>query len=476
MLKVKYIQYKTLLLALVAILPLQLTLRGLFHIPLLIYFIWFFAFLFLILQKKNSIKLSLFEKGAYLILLLFFIEMLISVVFNYNAILDKNIPFQYYVAKYSAFWDSPVMSSLFAGIIRPFIYFTFCLFLVKLLDNIKNLKTIVNVFIFIALFSSLYSIYQIVAFKYGLPFSSVFSGHQGNIISVLGIRRCEGIFYEPGPQATFLSVVFSLLIFQINKFHSKKERIYLSFVLALVLVTLFVTFSPIGILTPFMAGAVYIVLNFKSIIKKNLSKIIPWGIIFTTTLLALNNVHIGNQTVFESITNKIISSIQVSDNVLTGDDRTVRLEITKHIFMDHKLLGVGPGNDGFYYSLYAPYAIGHLPDKGVALNNNLKILSDSGILGFLCYIALLLYPFVYYIKGAENKTAYSNDYLESLIKSLFTAEFLLVALTFTSQVEFFQPLFWIVYSMLIASLNIKRKRILNTKKKGLCHESNKYLI
>ena len=127
-------------------------------------------------------------------------------------------------------------------------------------------------------------------------------------------------------------------------------------------------------------------------------------------------------------------------------------------------MGVGPGNDGFYYAKYAPYAIGGLIDKGIVLNNNLKILTDSGILGFVCYLFLLLYPaYYYFIKHHMYCKSCKNNFIEALINSLFTSEILLVSLTFTSQVEFFQPLFWLIYSMLIASINLKKHLLLQNK-------------
>ena len=217
----KLSQINTFFIIFTALLPLQLTLRLFLHLPSFLMLIYIFLIcsifflLFIYFIHPINIKISCLQKNTIIIFAIFFFEMVISVLFNYNNILEQNIPFIYYTNKYSKFWDSPVMSSLFAGIIRPLVYFSFVFIMYFFLKKEIHLRKLCKYLIIIGFFSSLYSIYQVIAFRFGLPFSSVFSGHNGEIIEAFGVRRCEGLLYEPGPQATYLSVIFSIILFQL---------------------------------------------------------------------------------------------------------------------------------------------------------------------------------------------------------------------------------------------------------------------
>ena len=459
----KILHPRNFLIFFMALLPLQLTLRLVCHLPnflMLIYIFLIFAIIYYFFLPLK--KISKFQLIISIILIIFFFITIISVLFNYNNVIDKVIPFQYYVQKYSSFWDSAVITSLFAGIIRPFIYFLFCFCSFFILQKEKHLYILSKYLIIIGFISSVYSIYQFIAFYTGLPFASLFSGHDGEIITQFGIRRCEGILYEPGPQATYLSVIFSLLLFQINNKSNKgyffKSKFFEILTLILVSITLFLTLSPIGILTPFIAGSIYIFINWKRFTIKFKRSILLIFVFLTLITMNLGNIGENKISLFNYLIIRI-SNLKGNQNIYYGDNRSLRNEFAIKIIKKHFLFGVGAGNDAFYYAKYAPYAIGRLPDKGVVINNNLKILSDSGIFAFLCYIALLLYPLIYFYKNKLYINIY-NLPLYNLTISLFTSELLFVVLTFNSQVEFFQPLFWIIYSMLIVSIHILKTNLI----------------
>ena len=452
------LNFRNLLIFFMALLPLQLTLRLVLKLPNFLMLIYIFFALALIYFFLTPYKIvSKLQLIIFVILSIFFIEMSISVLYNYPNVLDRIIPVQYYASEYSSFWDSSLMSSLFAGIIRPIIYFLFCFFSFFILNKEKYLKKLCRLLIIIGLISSIYSIYQFVAYYLGLPFDSVFSGHNGEIITFMGIRRCEGILYEPGPQATYLSVIFCLLLTScFNNFNNGlffKRKILEIAILILVTITLFLTLSPIGMLTPFIIIPMYIGVNWKNCSKKFKKIIFLFITISILFLLCSGVVKLGNKVSSLHYLVNRITALQPNNNIYWGDHRSVRNEFGLNVIKHHFILGVGAGNDGFYYARYAPYAVGSLPDKGIVINNNIKIFSDSGILGFICYIILLLTPFLYFYKKKLyiNK---DNYFLYNLSIALFFSEILFVVLTFNSQVEFFQPLFWIVYSMLITTISL----------------------
>ncbi len=455
---------KKILLLILALLPLQVTLRMIFNLPvflLLIYPFIILATIYLIInRKKIRINKYLF-KYILIILIIFYCEMVISVLFGLQNVIDTHIPFQYYVKKYSFFWDGNVMSSIFAGIIRPFVYFYFFIIINFIIKSENDIKKLVKYLLLIALISSIYSIYQLIAFKLGLPYSSICSGHDGDLITFSGIRRCEGLFYEPGPHATFLSVIFAILFCQKKSAFFAKTQIWWLLII-LITFSMFITWSPIGILTPFLSLIFLIFLKWNSISKK-LKKTILF--LFLGIVLILPNIfslieNSSNMFIKTTIEKIAILNYKYDTNI-QGGARSNRNYIGTCIFLNNnKLLGIGPGNDGFYYPRYGSFATGWLPDKGIVLNNNLKILVDSGILGFLIYCILLIFPALYNIKIKLYKKK-TTKFLDNFINSMFLSEFLLVFLTFTSQVEFFQPLFWMVYSLLCISIILKIKYLKN---------------
>lgn len=453
--------YKKFLLVFAALLPLQLTLRLVLHLPSYLMLIYIFIFaitIYFFLLPKQQKKISKIQFIVSIILLLFFTEIVISVMYNYPDIIGKSVPFEYYVRKYSKFWDSALISSIFAGVIRPAIYFLFCFFLFFILKKEVDLKFLCKILVIIGFISSLYSIYQFIAFYFNLPFSALFSGHDGNDIVALGIRRVEGILYEPGPQATFLSVIFCLLLFQqdftkrSNKFF---KNIFLEkFSLFTITITLFLTLSPIGILTPFITMPFYLLF----LGKQRLLKVKKFIFTLFFIIILLLGVQIKNDSFsYVKYTIDRITNLQSNKAIIWGDHRSVRNEIALKLIKEKPLLGVGAGNDGFYYAKLAPYAVGYLPDKGIVINNNLKIWSDSGLLGFILYLLLLILPYYYWWKLKLYKQR-NNVFLYNLSYSLLVSVFLFVILTFNSQVEFFQPLFWLVYALLFSSITLLVKQ------------------
>ena len=479
-LKISYKNIKQFVILIVALLPLQLTIRLIFNLPsflMLINIAIFLLVIFYCSQPAENKKLSSFKINIIYIYISLFLITLISVLINYSEIIEyQSSQFAYYVMQYSKFWDSSAMSSIYSGIIRPAIYFIFFYTLIFILQKEQDLQNLYKILLSIAIISCFYSIYQLFAYKYNLPFGSLCSGHSGMPITYLGLRRTEGIFYEGGPHATFLSFIFPLFIYQNFRNPLKRKRlynIYLYLILILLLLISFTTLSPIGILTPFIVFAILILQNWKRV-KTHNKYIIAFSIMFV--LLFSCNIQFGGTKGYNKYTikNYIISRIDgdFNNSALAGDLRTTRNKITIDLIKKHPFIGIGAGNDGFYYAKYAPYAYGNMPTKNVIINNNLKIFADYVIIGFLLYLLLLIYPFYFFVKSKlyNYKTTF---FLDKLINSLFVAELLFVILTFQAQTEFLQPLFWIMYTMLISAIDIKRKRIKLLNAKGdFQHDNN----
>lgn len=446
------------LLLFLMILPLQDTIRTVLYLPsflLLIYVFMFFALIYVLLRPKSFISLAGVEKFLVLIFFLYMVEMLISGIVNYPNVMEKNVNLQYYVTRYKPFWDEPLMSFIFAGIIRPFVYFSFSIFLIKFLNTETKIRYLVKSLILLGFFSSLYAIYQYFAYKFGLPFSSICSGHEGELITANGVRRCEGFFYEPGPHAAYLSIIFCYCICQFfNKIPLYKKKV-LIIITSVIFTAMYLTLSPIGILTPVLIGFILLVNKIRKLSLKN--RII--FLIFSTFLIGLfyiaaMNIKFGDNTI--SLSQHIILRLENTfwnKTVTIGDNRVVRSYFGLKLFNDHKIIGVGPGFDGYFFSEYVPFATGLMGDKAVVLNQNLKILVDSGIIGTVFYLIILLFP--YYLYRKKRKYLINNSNLYSINIAGLYSILVNVLLAFNGAPYFFQPLFWTVYSITIAATQTK---------------------
>lgn len=461
------------LLLLVALLPMQLTVRSVLSLPksfMLINVVVIILIAYFIIFHRDKIALSKIQIKSFVMLLILLIISIVSVVINLPLVIDKNIPFKYYVVSYSDFWDSTIMTSIYSGIIRPIIYIAFYFTLSFLLKKMSNIVYLYRYLKIITIISCIYSVYQLFAFYYGLPFGYLFARQGMEAITFLGLRRTEGVFYEAGPHATFLSVTFPMILLQISNNFNKNRKLYKKIIdiltILLIVITLITTLSPIGILTPFIVLPIFVIIKWNIINKKSFYTTIGVIIVFLTSFYYINFYNNTDKfSLYEFTKNRLNSEFEVESRATCGDLRTVRNYITIKIIKNSPIKGIGPGNDAFYYAELAPFATGILPTKNVIINNNLKILADLGITGFILYLIFLLYPIWYYFKLKYNKIL-TNPFLDNYIISMIIAEILLIVLTFQSQTEFLQPLFWIVYTSLLAAIRLK-KTYLNKLRKEI---------
>lgn len=92
MIKLSQSSFEKFLICFLAILPLQLTIRLVLHIPLLVYFFLIVSLVYVLIFWNKVSKYSKILKVYFFILLLFYVEMLISVCINIMSVIDLNIP------------------------------------------------------------------------------------------------------------------------------------------------------------------------------------------------------------------------------------------------------------------------------------------------------------------------------------------------------------------------------------------------
>lgn len=449
------------------LLPIQACLIFLFKLPVwaqFLYPILIISFIFCLFIPYKYIMKSI-DKTFVILFSGYLLALLISLVLNYEQISEYGIKFIYYITKYSMFWDRPDMRMFNWGILRPFLFMMFACSLFIFMSFKNSIRKFLKTIIIVGLISSLYSCYQIVAAQFGLPFASIFSGHNGEVIYLFGnIRRVEGIFFEAGPQAIFLAPVFLILFLQLFENKEKslfKKRTTILFLIP-IFITMFFTFSPIAYLTFLLGIPICIGLNYKTIsqvvsIKKIIKAVsITAAIICISALIYMWTTE--NYNTDFSIQEYMIRKIAVSTTEINDfhpDNRAIRNMIGVQIFKEFPIFGCGPAGAIIHYG-----RIGHFTwnakmlDQTAILNTHLKILCETGIFGFVFYFLIITYPIYLYIK--KFKTPKYNKYI---IDSLFTAYLFHIVFAASVNPQFLMSYTWLLYVPLVILLKRKECKI-----------------
>lgn len=454
-------------------LPIQAVLVFLFHFPNSIQYFYFFLIIGVPLCLCFPLKYirKSIDKNFVILFLFFLLSLFISLIVNYEQVMSRGMDFTYYTLEYSKFWDRPDIRMFNWGVLRPFLFFIFACILFLFMNLKYGVKIALKAIIYLAIISSVYSIYQIIAGFFHLPFGAVFSGHNGKEIYLFGnLRRVEGLFYEPGPHATFLAPVFCIMFFQL--FEKNKERLLLSknntyLVFILVTTASICTFSPIAFLAiPICIGLSYI-LKIRSINFKMTPKKLKYILVFSITLLVLLfcigtmiKSNAKNFSISKYMIEKILVSTTSFDSpivYLNPDSRSVRAYVGMSLFKDNPLFGAGPSSSIAYFFKYATFTTSgiFLRDQHAVINTHIKMLCEFGIIGFFIYLLLLLYPIYLYVKRTKLLGKDKN-----LIDSLLVAYIIYILVSFQATIQIWMPYFWMIYVLLVVILN-KHSKVSN---------------
>jgi putative inorganic carbon (hco3(-)) transporter len=198
--------------------------------------------------------------------------------------------------------------------------------------------------------------------------------HYMNGILIEGSRGSwVGVFKNPNEDAYCLAILvpFAVVLFQNARWH---WRIVLLGVIATYLVAIFVTFSR-GSLIGLIAGLGLIGWKQKSFVLRIAM------IVFLVAGIAVAGAFWARSKSFDSV-QKDTTFRQRIATVMAGG----------LMFMDHPLLGVGPGCSMFAYGLYVPkeYLDCGCETQLVIHNSFLQVLAETGFMGFLLFMGLLI--------------------------------------------------------------------------------------
>lgn len=460
------------LMALIFLMPIQVFTKNVLHIPTYIQIYYAFIFLGVLYLILNYIKYQKLHMNKFIFILygMFFVISIISSVYNYNNVVDiKPDIYNFQVVTYTPFWDRPMIRTWYFSIFRTGLLYLFIIIVYNFLSSHENIRKVLKLFIILAFITSIYSIYQIFATKYGLPYGAIFSNRsEASVAQLFGIRRLDGLFFEPSPQAGFLSTIWCIVLSQL--FEKNKQNLLFSkpnLTVLLVLSTgvMFLTFSPIGVLTPIIATPLFLIYYFKNnvmrFIRKNITFIIlPSLIILVFSIIIVTNYEFNyfrEDNVLGYIKNKIqISTVDLKEPFIymNQDSRSVRNYAGLQMFLDHPVLGIGPGNSGFFYFSYIPFVnFSKMSNLSPLINVYICLLGENGLLGFVIFMILLLYP-IYLIN--QYRISFNNN---PLLLGLLCGYVIIVLITFLSYSYDKDPTFWIIYIIMIKSIFLRKQYI-----------------
>ena len=293
------------------LLPSEATLSSTFNIPgfFKLYYIFTFigAFLVYLYPKKFLKKISI-DKTFMILFLIFIIWIFIGDIVN---LLQFNMLIHHYKRTAGSAFFNDQNGFIMIGFVRTIIVLLYITILFLFTKTEKCRKGIIKGFFILGIITSVYSIYQFVGYFCHFPFTSVFllGGADGRPDGALnfGLRRVEGLFYEPGPQATFLAPItiflFFLILSKSSKFKILKNKMLSIPLFLLFLVISFLTLSPITFGSILLAFLFYFIFNYKEFLKGKVLKYFIMGIVslavFFTVFLTIFINKLGNFDISE---------------------------------------------------------------------------------------------------------------------------------------------------------------------------------
>lgn len=300
----------------------------------------------------------------------------------------------------------------------------------------KEIKKLINVLIFSTFILVLYTFYQYSTYFFHflpkidiLRNAEIYSIYKGSgIEGWSGTYRAYGVAPEPTFWASYLLIPLAFLIpylFSFGKFWIKKIIFFLFFI------SLILTFGRSGWIT----FALILLISPLIIKTPSILKISYFLIILISITIIFGGV-IGN-----------FFKIPIFSD-LSFQHRLYAEKAALEIFSTNPILGVGFGN----FENFAEYYLTQRPDFSLLVTHNfyLRMLAETGILGFLIFLLFLGFLLQVLLKSQIMIRQIKNSEIEKFIQGLFLAFFsILVVWLFSEGYNF--SYIWFIFALMLSS-------------------------
>ncbi|MFB5267911.1 O-antigen ligase family protein [Paenibacillus enshidis] len=337
-----------------------------------------------VLYKFKRTDLNL--KAPYFWLFITFVLTMLSSVFN-----------AYYPSE--AVYQSLrfIMGSLFVYMLISY-----------LLKNKMEIRFLINTIITIISIHSVYSIVEYV-FEYNFIFYDILQQKLSNLEQFRRVYRAYGTTGLPNVLSCLIVTVVPLIIY---KFKESKKWTYFA-VLAVNLAALYCTMSRAGVAVLVVTGLLYF------LIKKNRTKTLYLGVILISIGVLMGWNYIGAQNVeLEKLELRWdINNIKESGSYW---HRMYKLESAKLILQDRPFFGIGFGNYP-YVSDHSEYLAISDPNALNTFDNMyLKIVSETGVVGFSVFVLLIGVMLTSIIRGIRFASGEGRILLGCIVFSIIS--------------------------------------------------------
>ena len=279
---------------------------------------------------------------------------------------------------------------------------------VFVLDNKEKIKKVTKVLLISALLFSAFGIFQFFGDIIGLP-NSITGLSDRYVKAVLGFPRIQSTFIEPLYFANYLIIPMMLTIFLALRKGNSKKNFYTFILLSIFfLIVTILTLSKGALASLAIVVLGIVIFQVRSIFsKENITYLlVTLLVIFSLGWMTISTLQ--SQPDFDKFYNKAYE-------IVMGGSVTERQEaysVASEAYYSNPVIGIGVGNFGPYFSGYPVSA----PDFGWPIANNeyLEIVSETGMVGLIFFLAFLL-SILYYSYSAFK---HSND---SFLKAVLLA-------------------------------------------------------
>jgi putative inorganic carbon (HCO3(-)) transporter len=323
----------------------------------------------------------------------------------------------------------------------------------NLVKQKEHLDKIVKIIIFSCFIVSLFGLYQFLGDVAGLP-SNLTGLREHYTSKVFGFPRIQSTCLEPLYFANYLLIPISLCLALLSrkkeKFRFAIKPLYLVLILGIASINLILTLSRGGYLGFVTVVLLSLIIFFKSFFtwKKVLIFILIASVAFISVYYFLKLA--GKEKAIETFLTQATNITQGPSVV----ERTSTYEAAWKLFQEHPWLGIGVGNFGPVYSKQSQI----IPEKiGWPIVNNefLEILAETGIFGFLSFLALLV-VLIFYSIQAIRKT--QDNYLKTVLIALLVA-FCGILVQYQTFSTLYIVHIWFLVGLMIATGNLAFKEI-----------------
>ncbi len=310
----------------------------------------------------------------------------------------------------------------------------------NILRHKNQLTTGIKVLLASMVVVGLFGIFQFVGDLIGLP-TSITGLRPQYTKEILGFPRVQSTALEPLYFANYLLIPLSVAIALFLSKASRVRPILLLSIIALGGLNLVLTVSRGGYIAFAVVIALLVVRYWREVLK-------PRVIIST---LAVSVMIAFTAFRFFGAGEQLTSFTQHVGNIFGGASYVERVEtfdIAHRIWLEHPLIGIGPGGFGPYASFHPLIT----PNDGYKIVNNvyIELLAETGIIGLATYILLVVIILLRSIKALRKG---KDPLVQAILFGLFSA-FIGVLVQYNTFSVLYILHIWTLIGLIVATQNI----------------------